>query len=168
MSAETVQDDEELALTGRWYRDKGGIYRISPPAYAERQARLCAALRAVRADPDAVRPDSEYTFEEMRSAESAYRLWLEGRGPELTEAQLQVKRAYKRRRDHGERFTDLERVTPALEETLRMVGCGMSLAAIAEARGVIPKTVAKLLQHHGKTDVLAALRAEAKVATPNG
>jgi hypothetical protein len=91
VSAETIDDDPDIALTTPWKPARNGILRAAPPAYEARQEALRARLKVVLGGRR-----REWSHEEQMEAESAYVRWRKGTGPEPSEEQMEARRAYRR------------------------------------------------------------------------
>lgn len=154
--------DTPPPFTG-WTTDRAGIRRYAPVAFHARQAAAIAALQAVTASKPKPRPPKpvdlgDFTFAEMLAAHAAHCAARRRTGPPLTDRQNAARLAYRRARDHG-LLPSRGRARPSVDAILELVGVGMDLPGIAEARGTIPKRILEILRDAGRHDVIAGLQA---------
>ena len=177
MSADPI--DTPISRAG-WVRDRNGVLRRAPERHRALQVELCAALAAVgagkaprrqRIAPEAPEPTVvEYSDAEMLAAADAYTKARAGTGPALTDRETAALRAHwaleaRARKGRGARLTTLmrtEREPTAVEQIIAMIDEGMTLEAIAEKRGCLPRAVIKRLQEAGLRDIADELRAPSR------
>ncbi len=138
---------------GQWVPDGTGVLRAGPSLFEQRQAALLAELRRIREEEQAAIRAADFTRDEGVAARRAYDRVRRG-GPPLTPRQAAALSWYKR----VARGTEGRDMRPAVERILTMVGVGMSLAAIAEARGCSTDSVVRRLHEAGQHAVVEALR----------